>query len=76
MSKFKFIDSIVRKSVNFIFGKTSIKGKRFRNSSFVLYYNPVEHLVILWKSNIFYEKLLQAKVQKYIKQGGTIILPP
>ena len=72
MSKYLAFDNLVRKGLKFIYGNNSIIGKPFRNTSLFLYYNPIEHLVFLGKKEVFYEKILQDKVEKIIKNGHCV----
>lgn len=72
MSKYSLIDTLVRRVLKIKWGTTTILGKPFRDTSSIIYYNPIEHLTFLGKQKIYYEADLQNKISKYISQGNLI----
>ncbi|WP_028521866.1 FkbM family methyltransferase [Runella limosa] len=72
MSKYSLIDTLVRGVLKIKWGTTTILGKPFRDTSSVMYYNPIEHLTFLGKQKIYYESDLQNKISEYISQGDLV----
>ena len=72
MSKYKFLDNIVRITISKIYGKNSIIGKKMYASKLTLYYNRAEHLVFFGKKQISYEENLKIKIRNYIKSGELV----
>lgn len=72
MSKYKTVDSLVRKIISVVVGGNTIICKKVINTNYFLYYRMIEHLTFLSKREINYEEDIRKKILSYIPKGGIV----